>query len=59
MNRTLDLVMRNLRNEVNRIVKESEDRLSMLHVKDKMISRLNERIEELEKGKEKDYDPAP
>lgn len=53
------MIMRNLRNEVNRIVKESEDRLSMIHVQDKMISRLNDRIKELEKGGEKDYDPAP
>ena len=59
LNRTFDMIMRNLRNEVNRIVKESEDRLSMIHVQDKMISRLNDRIKELEKGGEKDYDPAP
>lgn len=55
------MILRNLRNEVNRIVKDNADKESIIHVQDKMISRLNDRIASLEKelGRGVDYDPAP
>lgn len=61
MNRTFDMILRNLRNEVNRIVKDNADKESIIHVQDNMISRLNDRVASLEKelGRGVDYDPAP
>ncbi len=47
MNRTIDLVMRNLRAEVNRIVKENEELKSLNHLKDELIARQEENIKTL------------
>lgn len=60
MDRTFDMILRNLRNEVNRIVKDNADKESIIHVQENMISRLNDRVASLEKelGRGVDYDPA-
>lgn len=59
MNRTFDMILRNLRNEVNRVVKENTDKDSIINVQNKMISRLNDRIKELEERKVNSFDSTP
>jgi hypothetical protein len=44
VNRTLDLVMRNLRTEVKRLVKENEELKSLNHLKDELIARQEENL---------------
>jgi hypothetical protein len=61
LNRTLNMILSNLRTEVNRIVKDNEDKASIINVQSNMIARQTETIKNLEKelGKGVDYDPAP
>lgn len=56
MNRTFDMILRNLRNEVNRIVKDNADKDSIINVQNNMISRLNDRVKELEERKVNSFD---
>lgn len=56
MNRTFDMILRNLRNEVNRIVKDNSDKDSIINVQNNMISRLNDRVKELEERKVNSFD---
>jgi hypothetical protein len=55
------MILSNLRTEVNRIVKDNEDKASIINVQSNMIARQTETIKNLEKelGKGVDYDPAP
>lgn len=61
LNRTINMILSNLRTEVNRIVKDNEDKASIINVQSNMIARQTETIKNLEKelGKGVDYDPAP
>lgn len=56
MNRTFDMILRNLRNEVNRIVKDNADKESIINVQNNMISRLNDRVKELEEREVNSFD---
>ena len=44
MNRTIDLVMRNLRVEVLRLVKQNEELIELNHLKDELIKQQQENL---------------
>jgi hypothetical protein len=49
MNRTIDLVMRNLRTEVLRLVKQNEELIELNHMKDELITQQAENIKNLQR----------
>ena len=55
MNRTIDLVMRNLRTEVIRLVKQNEELNELNYMKDELIKQQAENIKTLKEALEK-YD---
>jgi hypothetical protein len=58
VNRTLDLVMRNLRTEVKRLVKENEELKSLNHLKDELIARQEENLKACSEVKKNDRETS-